>query len=220
LDALDPRKILRLITLYQMKDRAGVVGTRGVGPLLHDVLRSKPAATRVHLLGHSYGGKVVLSAVHALPGGAPTVQSVLLLEPAVNAWCFAPDVDGGGYPGGYHDVLDRVEGGIFTTFTKDDVPLRRVFHLAVRRPSDLGELKVAAGIRPDPPSVYAALGGFGPAGLDDATCEFLRIKVVLDHYKVNRPIKVLALNADDVITGHGDISNPSTWWALYNQVNP
>src|SRR5262249_37236629 len=66
LSKFDPRLIVRVATGWQMKDRAGVVGRSGVGPLLDDVLGFTPTsgtAPRVHLLGHSYGAKVVLSAL-------------------------------------------------------------------------------------------------------------------------------------------------------------
>ncbi len=37
-DRIDPRKVIRLATVLQMKDRAGVVGIHGVSPLLRDIL--------------------------------------------------------------------------------------------------------------------------------------------------------------------------------------
>ena len=84
---LDPRNVLRTLTVYQMKDRAGTVGAQGVGPLLRDLLSAGNA--RVHMIGHSYGGKVVLSAV-SFGGDLPRkVTSILLLQPAVSHLCFA-----------------------------------------------------------------------------------------------------------------------------------
>ena len=100
---LDPRQLVRLATVRQMKDRAGTVGTKGVGPLLSDILIA--ASVRIHLVGHSYGGKVVLSAAATLPAGKQA-ESMLLLQPAVSHLCFAKDVDG--KPGGYAAVPERV----------------------------------------------------------------------------------------------------------------
>lgn len=213
---LDPRQIVRLLTVYQMKDRAGVVGTRGVGPLLDEILELQRTngGGHLHLLGHSYGGKVMLSAV-AATRSSKQVTSLLLLQPAVNGWCFAADVDGRGYAGGYRPVLERIEHPVFTTFSTHDVPLTRFFHLAVRRRSDLGELKIAGWDRPHPPSDYAALGGFGPSGLDDGECSFIPMPAIGQSYVLDGGHEVHALEADDVIGGHGDISVPATWWALY-----
>lgn len=205
------RDVIRMFTVWRMKDRAGTVGTRGVGPLLDDVLGAGDA--RVHLLGHSYGGKVVLSALCAGDKPRP-VNSVLLLQPAVSALCFAANVDRTGRPGGYRKALDgRVEQPIFSTFSRQDVPLTCIFHLALRRRADLGEARIAAGA----PSKFAALGGFGPQGLGPAESQVVVMKDVGDRYTMGGP-KVHGLRGDQAITGHGDIVNDATAWALYCQV--
>ena len=59
---LDPRNLVKPFTVWQMKDRAGVVGAHGVAPLVADLLRAS-ATARVHLLGHSFGCKVVMTAL-------------------------------------------------------------------------------------------------------------------------------------------------------------
>jgi pimeloyl-ACP methyl ester carboxylesterase len=157
LDFLDPRNAIRAATVWQMKDRAGTVGALGVGPLLQEILTQSSA--RIHLMGHSYGGKVVLSALcHSQL--KRDVTSVLLLQPAVSYLCFGENIDGKGTDGGYREALTRVERPIFSTFSGRDAPLTKFFHLAVRRDSDLGEQKIA-GV---PPSKFAALGGSGPGG--------------------------------------------------------
>ena len=48
--SLDPRQVIRVLTVYQMKDRAGVVGAFGVSELLRDLLNASTA--RVHAIGH------------------------------------------------------------------------------------------------------------------------------------------------------------------------
>lgn len=206
---LDPRQAIRLFTVWQMKDRAGVVGARGVSPLLRDLLAATSEKTRVHLIGHSYGGKVVLSAVAAadLPRN---VESILLLQPAVSHLCFARKVPTTDRPGGYRVVLDRVNRPVLATFSAHDVPLTKVFHLAVRRAGDLGEAQIAAD---EPPSRYAALGGFGPREAGEKLID------VLDRpqkYDLAGGPRVYGVRATRTISGHGDISNESTWWALYN----
>jgi hypothetical protein len=215
LDMLDPRNIVRSATVLLMKDRAGAVGAHGVGELLREVLDAGPSA-RMHLIGHSYGCKVVLSAV-SYRAPPRTVDSILLLQPAVSCLCFAEDATGDGRPGGYRVAMDHVVQPILTTFSKNDVPLTKLFHLAVRRRDDLGEIRIA-GL---PPSRYAALGGFGPAGCD-ADCRVIRLRRYPERYDLaagpGAP-RIVALNGDSDIKGHGDISNAATWWALYNQAS-
>ena len=216
LSDLDPRKLVRPATVLQMKDRAARVGACGVGPLLRDILTTHQDV-RVHLIGHSYGAIVVLSAVcyQALPA---LVDSILLLQPAVSQWCFAADVAGKGFAGGYRSALDRVRGSIFTTFTKRDSELTKLFHLAVWREKDLGQPQIAGGL-PQAPSIYAALGGFGPAGLSEAELQVFTIQTPPTRYQLTVPRpKVCALNGDSAIAGHGDVSVLPTWWALFQQI--
>lgn len=206
---LDPRNIVRTLTVYQMKDRAGTVGAQGVGPLLRELLAAGNA--RLHLIGHSYGGKVVLSAT-SFGGDLPRkVDSMLLLQPAVNHLCFAETVPGSDQPGGYRPALNRVKKPILTTFSAHDFPLTKTFHLALRREDDLGEVKIAAA--GDPPSKYAALGGFGPRRAGEL---LLEIQDPGQPYQLGTGGRVIGLRGTRTIKGHGDISNESTWWALYS----
>lgn len=213
-----PRDLLRTFTVLQMKDRAATVGARGVGPLLRDLLTRAPTA-RVHLIGHSYGCVVVLSAL-CYPPTVPLprpVDSVLLLQAAVSRLCFAARVPGHNYAGGYRDAFSRVNQPILATFTNKDVPLTKLFHIAVRRDKDLGQATIAAA--PAAPSQYAALGGFGPDGCSEAECEYVRIHHVGDDYALrDNPHRIIALQSNEAISGHGEVSVPETWWALYNQV--
>jgi hypothetical protein len=209
---LSPRNLVRTTTVRMMKDRAGRVGGHGV----HDLLRDSLSATdaRVHLIGHSYGGKVVLSALCS--GDLPRpVDSVLLLQPAVSHLCFAADVPGLDQPGGYRDALSptRVRRPVRTTFSSHDAPLTRFFHLALRRRTDLGEIAIAG----EPPGRYAALGGFGPGGLsDEGTVEPAQDPG--EPYAHGDRARVIGVESSRVISGHGDISNPWTWWMLVDQI--
>lgn len=202
------RNLLRMGTLWSMKGRAGRVGAVGVSTVLGALLGAGDA--RVHCAGHSFGARVVLSAIAAQP--LPRhVRSVLLLQPAVNRWCFAQDVLGRGQAGGYHVVLDRVELPILSTYSADDRPLHDVFHLVVRG-KHVGEPDIAAIGDTDQ---YGALGGYGPAGLGDVAAD-VGIKPPGEPYDLGGGHKVIALEGTGVITNHGDISNKATWWALHN----
>ncbi|HEX5758073.1 MAG TPA: hypothetical protein VF121_02665 [Thermoanaerobaculia bacterium] len=208
LSALDPRNIVRTLTVHQMKDRAGRVGATGVHELVRDMLAAGDA--RLHLIGHSYGGKVVLSAISA--GPLPRkVRSVLLLQPAVSHLAFAERVPEANRPGGYRAALDRVENPILSTYSSHDFPLTKVFHLSVRRKDDLGEARIAAASGA-PPSKFAALGGFGPRGAGERLIDVLDAP---NRYALEGG-RLFGIDGSRTIGGHGDISNESTWWALYN----
>ncbi len=208
---LAARTPVRLLTVYQMKNRAGRVGCHGVGPLLAELLAAGDA--RVHLVGHSYGGKVVLSALACGDGGAlpRPAESLLLLQPAVNHLCFASLLDEVGRRGGYHEVPARVRRPVLSTFSARDSALRSQFHRIPWTKAAIGEPRIAAG--DDPPSPYAALGGFGPRRAGERTID---MPAPGDAYALDPAVPIYGLRATERISGHGDISNPATWWALYS----
>lgn len=209
-DGRDVRDLLRWGTVWKMKARSGKVGFHGVGPLVRHLLAHSDAA--VHLTGHSFGCRLLMSALAAAEP-ARKARSLLLLQPAVNRWCFADDVAGTGHVGGYRPVLDRVELPVMSTFSEHDWPLRQAFHLAVRG-SSLGEPDIAAVGDTDR---YGALGGWGPAGVKTTTAP--AIGPGAGRYDLDGA-RVVAVDGSGQIGGrpaigdHGDVTNPVTAWAL------
>lgn len=209
---LDPREILRKATVYLMKDRAGVVGGAGVAPLLREALQESPI--RVHLAGHSYGAKVMLAALAKLPPGRQ-VTSVLLLQPAVSARCFADRIaEHGDKPGGYRAALERAALPVFTTFSRNDAALNSFYPLALRRGPDVGEFEPSSSSSP-----FAALGGVGP---QDMAPGELEVTAILDQPGIYPPtlpgVRVRALDGGAGIASHGDVRNRFTEWALASLV--
>ena len=202
-----------MATVLMMKDRAGVVGQHGVGPLLAGLLDVEPAL-RVHLVGHSYGCKVMLAAACA-PDLPRRVRSALLLQPAVSYLALADDVPSLGGPGGYHAAKARAELPIMVTWSDRDVALHDIFSLAVRRRADLGERGTAAAGLRMPPTPFAAMGGWGPAPAPDVAD--LRIRRPGDGaYALDSAARVLALDGSRLIGAHNDVVQDATAWALYN----
>ena len=210
---LDPRWAVRLASLYIMKDRAGTVGTKGVAPLLRDIQQNTQAP--LHIIGHSFGAKVMLSAIAAQAAGGPRARSLLLLQPAVSHLSFAASVPGRPGPGGYRSVLDRVVNPIVATYSTHDAPLHTIYHLALLRREDLGDLQIAAGetTAGNPPNAYAALGGYGPRGAGERLLDTIpgpgeaidlagRRIIGLDGSRANR------------IDSHGGVATPFTAWTL------
>src|SRR5215831_4309633 len=71
------RRIANFASYYQMKARAGAVGSKGVADLLRRVRAAKPDI-RIHLVGHSFGGRLVTAAAHAFPANTGLVTLSLL----------------------------------------------------------------------------------------------------------------------------------------------
>jgi hypothetical protein len=212
---LDPRQPIRVASVLKMKDRAGTVGFYGLGPLLvQKLLASKKA--RIHLIGHSYGAKVMLSALCGHPVAA-RADSLLLLEPAISYLAFGQKIDGRDLNGGYRDALNRVEQPILSTFSAKDGPLTTVFHLAVIRPSDCGEQRIAG----MPPNRFAALGGFGPGGLAAGEGRTIDMPAVGVKYpRQEAGIQIYGVDGSHgQINGHGDVATPYTAWAHLNLVS-
>ncbi len=67
------RNALNLFTFYQMKNRAGVVGSIGLGPFLRGLESALPGM-RTHLAGHSFGGRLVVASVNG-DGSVPLLQA-------------------------------------------------------------------------------------------------------------------------------------------------
>ena len=120
--AVDPDALIRVATAVLMKDRAATVGAQGVADLLLRLQATPssklPERRRIHVVGHSYGAKVMLAALSSAPATLG-VDSVLLLQPAVSAWCFTEG-------GAYRPALERTRQPLVTTFSKNDSALNRV----------------------------------------------------------------------------------------------
>ncbi|MGW2017468.1 serine-threonine protein kinase [Streptomyces sp. NPDC001927] len=134
------KEALRQATYYTMKRRAGVVGERGLGPLLGEVARSSPGL-RFHLVGHSFGARLVAYALRGLPSGARNVASMTLLQGAFSHYAFAarlPHDPGRG--GSLRDLQQRVRGPVVACYSRHDTALRVFYPLASRLARDADSL--------------------------------------------------------------------------------
>ncbi|HMG64339.1 MAG TPA: hypothetical protein VK599_15450 [Streptosporangiaceae bacterium] len=118
------KEVLRSMSYYEMKNRAGVIGRAGLGPLLAS-LAPAGSPLRVHLIGHSFGARLVSFALTGLPatatGGATPVKSLTLIQGAFSHFSFARPTPCRAVPAGaLAGVLDRVDGPLLSTFTAAD----------------------------------------------------------------------------------------------------
>ena len=148
-------ELLRQATYYAMKRRAGTVGERGLGPLIGRLAAAAPGV-RVHLVGHSFGARLVSFALRGLPRGVRTVKSVTLLQGAFSHYAFATRLPHDPRAGGVlQGQQNRVDGPLVCCFSKHDSALGTMYPLASRMAGD------ARGVLAEPEAVAA--GDTGPA---------------------------------------------------------
>ncbi|HEX9342165.1 MAG TPA: serine/threonine protein kinase [Actinomycetota bacterium] len=211
------KEALRQATYWEMKNRAGTVGQRGIGPLVRALHGALPEL-RVHLCGHSFGARAVSFALAGLPapgtdGATPSpVKSLTLIQGAFSHYTFATSLPfdrsrGGALAG----MAARVDGPLLVTHSLADLAVGRMYPLAslVARQDaaavdDLAERWWAMGHRGahGVPAAEATLGAAGTA------------------YAFT-PGGFLNLDANGVIRAggppsgaHGDIFHPQVAWAL------
>ena len=200
------RRIANYATYYQMKDRAGVVGTAGLGPVCVQ-LRGKKPDVRLHLIGHSFGGRLVTAAAAALPDNTTKV-SLSLLQSAYSHNGLAKQFDGKN-DGFFRSVLtkSRVSGPVIITHTKNDQAVGIAYPLASR----IANQKAAAlGDENDP---YGGLGRNGAQHTPEAEGNGTDLKKVGGQYKFQTG-KVFNLNADNFIKDHSDITGLEVAFAI------
>ena len=129
-------ELLRQATYYAMKRRAGTVGERGLGRVIGQLAAAAPGV-RVHLVGHSFGGRLVSFALRGLPEGVHTVKSVTLLQGAFSHYAFAArlphDPRAGGVLQGQHN---RIDGPLVCCYSRFDSALGTIYPLASRMAGD------------------------------------------------------------------------------------
>ncbi|MGW2487148.1 serine-threonine protein kinase [Streptomyces sp. NPDC001606] len=130
------KELLRQMTYYTMKGRAGTVGEHGLGPLVGQLAGAAPGV-RVHLAGHSFGGRLVSFALRGLPAGVRTVKSVTLLQGAFSHYAFAArlphDPDAAGT---LKDRQSRIDGPLVCCHSHFDAALGTFYPLASRLSGD------------------------------------------------------------------------------------
>ena len=119
------RELLRSMSYYEMKNRAGVIGRNGLGPMLGKLAAADPGI-RIHLMGHSFGARLVAYSLSGLPpaatGAKSPVKTLYLIQGAFSHFAFAnpvPDVLVSG-PGALSSFVHNVNGPLLCTFSAAD----------------------------------------------------------------------------------------------------
>ncbi len=117
-------RFLNYLAYYEMKKRAGTVGEKGMAPMLD---RLGHNVQRIHLVGHSFGGRVVTAA--AAVSTTDKLQSMSLLQSAFSHNGFSKSMKGF-----FRSVVDnhRIKGPILVTYTPNDRAVGIAYPVASR----------------------------------------------------------------------------------------
>jgi hypothetical protein len=200
------RRIANYATYYQMKTRAGTVGRTGVALMVARIREKRPELP-VHLVGHSFGGRLVAATAATLePGSSPV--TMMLLQAAFSHNGFARKFDGE-HDGAFRTVIDerRVSGPIVITHTKNDSAVGVAYPLASRIANDAA---AALGDENDP---YGGLGRNGAQRTKEATSGVLCDLDTPYDFKADG---VFNLRADKFIMDHSDVTGHQVTYAFWH----
>ena len=189
------------LSYFMMKQRAGAVGAHGVAPLI-DQLAS--GVERIHLVGHSFGGRVVAAA--ALVSKNEKIHSVSFLQAAFSHNGFSPASLMNGF---FRPVIEkqRVKGALIATYTKNDTAVGIAYPLASRIS---GTVAAALG---DENDKYGGLGRNGAQQMNTGESVKADLLPVGKAYSLT-PGKIHNLRADDFVKNHSDVTGPEVFAAV------
>lgn len=199
--------VLNGASWYIMKNRAGTVGANGVAPSVRTLKAALPAL-RVHLIGHSLGGRCMAATAKSL-SNPPMVQpdSVSLLEAAFSHYGFS-DNNGDGKPGFFREVIARrvVRGPLISTWSEQDSVVGYAYSIASRLDRDNTK---AIGDAND------KYGGIGRNGTQKtAEKKDFPLEPVGTRYAFALDVVNNVNGSGGGITNHSDITNPKVTYAV------
>ncbi len=196
-------RVLNQLTYYEMKRRAGVVGA-SLGAAVLPELRT-PAGLRLHLIGHSFGARLVTAAAGALPSHRPfDFFSLTLLQGAFSHNALAAVVQPG-VPGAFANVVGRPSGPISITHTHNDRACTFWYALASRLSHDISQ-----GFG-DADDQFGAMGANGPQKLAASAmaAEVSGPPFAPKRDKVNRFLADSYVVKTDSADAHNNVTNPT-----------
>lgn len=204
-------QFLNMTTWYAMKARCGTVGAAGVAKSVRDLKQALPGI-RVHLVGHSLGGRLMASCAKSL-GQQPTLHpdSLTLLEAAFSHFGFSSN-NGEGKAGFFRSVVDNavVKGPFIATFSAQDTVVGNVYAIASRLAGDNTE---AIG---DANDMFGGIGRNGAQKTSEAVSE--KLHAVGTPYTF-QPGKIQCFDGSNgLIRDHGDVKNPVVTYAFASAV--
>jgi hypothetical protein len=209
------KEALRQVTYWQMKNRAGTVGREGLGPLLGR-LHERAPDLRIHLIGHSFGARLVSYALAGMPAGLQPspVKAVTLLEGAFSQWAFAPKLPSDpSRSGALAGMPARIDGPLVAVHSRFDRAVGTFYPLASMAARDDS---AAVG---DANSRWGGIGANGAQGAH-AQQDGVRPAGAGNRYPFAAQ-QVLNVDASDVVRAggppsgaHSDIVHPELAWIV------
>ena len=199
-------RLLNYFTYYVMKDRAGLVGRVGVNPMLSRIQSGIANDIRLHLAGHSFGGRLVTATVDG--PNRLRVSTLLLLQAAFSHNGFADNYIAG-HDGFFVQVAHqrKVNDPILVTHSDKDEAVGIAYPLASRIS---GDTAAALG---DANDIFGGIGRNGAQHMGDQA-QFLTLLGGRPDYPMATDKVIYNFNGNDVITSHGDVARPETAWLL------
>ena len=206
------RNLANLVTYFQMKNRAGAIGQGGVHDVLERIRDDRPAtgqnALAIHLVGHSFGARLVTAAAAGPDGAAPLpVTSLVLLQAAFSHYGFAVDYDGT-HDGYFRRVVADpayVTGVVAITYTAKDKAVGLAYPIASR----IGrQIAAALGDANDP---YGGLGRNGAQKTPGTKTVTLAAPGAAYGFAARG---IYNLDSNQTIGGHSDLAHPEVAYAL------
>jgi hypothetical protein len=209
------KEALRQTTYWEMKNRAGVVGQRGLGPVITRVHGEQPTL-RVHLVGHSFGARLVSFALSGLPAEFAAqrspVKSLMLLQGAFSHFAFAEKLPFDGDRGGaLAGMSSRVDGPLMVSHSLLDTAVGKLYPLA-----SIAGRSDAAGLD----EALYRWGAMGHDGAQAVPADKFRLGPVGQDYPFEAG-RFVNLDGNKIITkggppsgAHSDIVHPEIAWAL------
>jgi hypothetical protein len=188
-------RLLEQLSFYEMKARAGVIGA-GLAKLLSEAQHS---STPIHLIGHSFGARVVTSAAHNYDSGGSALGSLTMLQGAFSQNALSASF-GNGQVGAFAQAYKKIAGATVITHTHNDSAVSIAYPLACRLANDSSRGLGDAG------DDFGAMGANGAQKLPDGTV----VTAAMDASAVSYPLTqghVTNVLADACITGHMDVTN-------------
>lgn len=187
--------LLNKLTFFEMKKRAGIVG-EGLASSVLPALAGAANVSRVHLVGHSFGARLVTAAAFRAPASTKW-HSLTLLQGA-----FSHNAMAAARHGAFVDAYDKISGPTIITHTHRDKACTLAYAIA----SSLA--------RDNATAIGDAHDQFGSMGANGA--QFMPATALANPQPVlgAGPLalqtrKVHNLLADTAISGHMDVTNPT-----------
>ncbi len=200
-------QVLNLTTWYVMKNRAGTVGANGVAAAVRALKASHPTL-RIHLIGHSLGGRCMAACAKSLCTD-PAVQpdSLSLLEAAFSHYGLSED-NGHGDRGFFRDVIERhiVRGPFISTFSYQDTVVGKAYAISSRLASD--NVKAVG----DKDDQYGGIGRNGTQRTSESTTQALG--AVGTRYTYAPRVVNNLDGSGGRIKDHSDVTNPEVTYAV------